>query len=79
LAEAFVSVLEKEGLTVAWQKPRSAPTSDVDVNLTVGFAAERGSLYLRLNPVVNRFRARFPRLSIELDDRLRHRGHGNAL
>jgi hypothetical protein len=67
LAEAFISLLEKQGLTVAWTRPSGAPTAKVDVTLTVSLGSGAGSLKVKMNPVVKRFQTLFPALSIKME------------
>jgi hypothetical protein len=67
LAEVFVSLLEKQGLTVAWTGPGGAPTATVELVLIVSLASGEGSLRLRLESVVWKFCAQFPRVGIEVE------------
>jgi DNA-binding transcriptional LysR family regulator len=65
LAEVFARLLEKEGVTVERTKPAGAPTATADLTLRVG--VPQGSLQVRTDPVVKRFQARSPRLTIKME------------
>ena len=64
-AEVFVSLLEKENLTVAWTNLATDPTAKVDLTMMVATLSSEDTLLRRLRPVTKRFRGQFPRISIE--------------